>query len=149
MTDKKIVVFDIDGTLADIEHRRGYVQTKPKNWPAFNAAMVHDAAHGDIVWLFKTLLHSGDCTMLLASGRGEEFRQHTVEWLEKHGVVYERLYMRPAKDSRSDVIIKAEILEEIRKDFGEPYMVFDDRNGVVDGWRANGIRCCQVAPGDF
>jgi len=28
-------------------------------------------------------------------------------------------------------------------------MVFDDRNSVVDMWRENGVRCMQVAPGDF
>jgi hypothetical protein len=26
------VIFDIDGTLADPEHRRHYVRVKPKNW---------------------------------------------------------------------------------------------------------------------
>jgi len=28
-------------------------------------------------------------------------------------------------------------------------MVFDDRDQVVEMWRANGIPCFQVAPGNF
>jgi hypothetical protein len=27
--------------------------------------------------------------------------------------------------------------------------VFDDRDKVVKIWRNNGVRCCQVAEGDF
>ena len=36
----KVIVFDIDGTLANIEHRRAFVATKPKNWKAFTAALI-------------------------------------------------------------------------------------------------------------
>jgi len=144
----KIVIFDIDGTLANIAHRRHFVRTKPRNWPAFNKAMVHDTPHDDIIWLYKMLQETG-CTMLIASGRGEEDRTKTEVWLMEQGITYKKLYMRPAKDSRADNIIKGEILEQIRAEHGEPHMVFDDRNQVVDMWRANGVRCLQVAPGDF
>ena len=36
---------------------------------------------------------------------------------------------------------------ETEKD--EPIMVFEDRKRVADMWRSKGIRCCQVAPGDY
>ena len=149
MTTKKIIICDIDGTLADIEHRRAFVRTKPKNWPAFNRAMVHDTPHTDIIWLFQVLQEQSGTVMLLASGRGEEDRTKTEKWLAEQNIHYTQLFMRPAKDSRSDDIIKKEILEQVRVEYGEPFMVFDDRNQVVDMWRENGVRCCQVAPGDF
>jgi hypothetical protein len=57
--------------------------------------------------------------------------------------------MRPANDHRQDNFIKFEILEQIRHEYGEPFMVFDDRDQVVNMWRENGVRCMQVAPGDF
>jgi hypothetical protein len=144
----KIIVCDIDGTIADIEHRRHFVRTKPRNWPAFNKAMVHDTPHTDIIWLYK-LMQDADCTMLIASGRGEEDRAKTESWLAAQDIKWVKLYMRPAKDSRRDDIIKAEILEQIRTEFGEPYMWIDDRQQVVDAIRAAGIRVLQVAPGDF
>lgn len=146
---KKIVIFDIDGTLANIEHRRGFVQNKPKNWPAFNKAMVHDTPHDDVIWLFKLMQGEADTVMLVASGRGEEDRVKTETWLAAQEVKPVKLYMRPAKDSRRDDIIKEEILAQIRAEFGEPYMAVDDRNQVVEMWRRNGVRCLQVAPGDF
>jgi hydroxymethylpyrimidine pyrophosphatase-like HAD family hydrolase len=144
----KIIVFDIDGTLANCEHRQHHVRQKPKRWDLFNKNIPGDTPHDDIIWLFK-MLANGDTTMLIASGRGEENRPETVEWLNQNGVFCTKLYMRPAKDSRPDNIIKAEILEQIRAEHGEPYMVFDDRNQVVDMWRENGVRCLQVAPGAF
>jgi len=148
MTDAKVIVFDVDGTLANCEHRRHFVASKPKNWGAFNRAMKHDQPHDDIIWLFKLMEAAGN-TMIIASGRGDEDRQVTTDWLAALGMVPTAIYMRPAKDYRSDDLIKAELLEQIRANHGEPYMVIDDRNQVVDMWRANGVRCLQVAPGDF
>ena len=37
-----LVVFDIDGTLAKIDHRLGFVRSKPKNWKAFDAGIPND-----------------------------------------------------------------------------------------------------------
>jgi phosphoglycolate phosphatase-like HAD superfamily hydrolase len=148
MNDKKIIVFDVDGTLANCDHRRHYVACKPKNWGAFNRAMKFDTPHDDIIWLYKLMKDAGH-TILIASGRGEENRRDTEIWLASVGVVPSKIYMRPANDHRKDDIIKAELLEQIRAEYGEPYMVIDDRQQVVDMWRANGIRCLQVAPGSF
>jgi hypothetical protein len=56
--------------------------------------------------------------------------------------------MRKAGDYRQDAIVKAEWLEALPED-QRPVLAFDDRQQVVDMWRAHGVRCCQVAPGDF
>ena len=34
-------------------------------------------------------------------------------------------------------------------DKDDVFAVFDDRQQVVDTWRANGLTCFQVADGDF
>jgi hypothetical protein len=65
------------------------------------------------------------------------------------GVDFNALYMRSHSDHRQDSIVKVELLAQIRKDFGEPYLWFDDRKQVVDAIRAEGVRVLQVAPGDF
>ena len=145
---KVIVVFDIDGTLANIEHRRSFVATKPKNWKAFNAGIVNDTPHEDIVTLSTMFVACGN-TLLLCSGRGEEQRDVTVDQMNEFGVLYSKLYMRPAKDHRPDDIIKVELLQQIREEFGNPWLWFDDRTRVVNAIRAEGVRVLQVAPGDF
>jgi len=144
----KLVVFDIDGTLANIEHRRCYVASKPRNWNAFNAAIPHDKPYEDIVYLAK-LFDQTRHTIVLCSGRSEDERIMTVVQMNKFEVYYDKLYMRAAKDYRDDSIVKTELLQQIRQEFGEPYLWFDDRNRVVDAIRAQGVRVLQVMPGDF
>jgi hypothetical protein len=150
MTQPTIIV-DIDGTIADCSHRAHWVRSNPKNWPAFNKGMKNDTKHDDIIWLVKTLYEAG-CTILIASGRGDEDRPTTIEWLDTVaglGGIYQKLYMRKAKDYRSDDIVKSEILDQMRQDGYNPSITIDDRNQVVSMWRERGLRCLQVAPGDF
>ena len=144
----KVIVFDIDGTLANIEHRRSFVATKPKNWRAFTAGIPNDTPHQDIVDL-AVLFWQQDDIVVLCSGRGEEQRDVTEQQMHTFGVSYAKLYMRPAEDHRPDDIIKVELLQQIRSEFGNPYLWFDDRTRVVNAIRAEGVRVLQVAPGDF
>lgn len=92
--------------------------------------------------------------VIFCSGRPSNYRGATMSWLKRY--IYPSdyiddipLYMRTAGDRRPDDVVKEELLERIRKDGYEPFLVFDDRQRVVDMWRRNGIQCCQVAPGDF
>lgn len=142
---------DIDGTVADVRHRRPFVSEKPKNWRAFNAAAAHDTPMDDVISVVSILRVAGH-DVVLCSGRDETMRELTVDWLKKHAPVMADapLYMRAAKDNRRDDIVKGELLDQIIKDFGvTPTMAFDDRNQVVAMWRSRGITCAQVAEGDF
>jgi hypothetical protein len=135
-----LVVFDIDGTLANIEHRLDYVRSKPKNWKAFDAGIPNDKVNEPVAEVFFTLVNAKH-TVVLASGRNERSRQATEDWLRANDMIdYEKLYMRKADDFRGDDIVKQEILDQIIADYGrKPDMVFDDRKRVVDMWRRNGI----------
>jgi hypothetical protein len=46
-------------------------------------------------------------------------------------------------------VVKAELLGRIVKDGYQPTMAFDDRDQVVEMWRAHGIACAQVAEGNL
>ena len=148
-----LVCFDLDGTLADIEHRLGFVRSKPKNWKAFDAGIPNDAVNLPVASIFRTMTLSeieGAYTVILASGRNERSRSDTEEWLVKnHLVGYEKLYMRKADDFRSDDIVKDEIIDEIVADYGKlPDMWFDDRPRVVKAVRARGIFVFDVYQGE-
>ncbi len=145
-----LVVFDIDGTLANLDHRLGFVRTKPKNWPAFFAGIPNDTVNQPVAEVFHSLKNAGN-TIIFASGRGEETRASTEKWLQDNNLwnYTAKLYMRPAKDYRGDDIIKREILDQIVADFGKkPDMVFDDRPRVVKMWRDEGIFVFDVYQGD-
>jgi phosphoglycolate phosphatase-like HAD superfamily hydrolase len=142
----EIVIFDIDGTLADVSERIHHVKKKPKNWNAFFAGMAQDKAIHSMVRLCNLLYASG-IEIVLCSGRSEEHRQQTVEWLAQQGVNYHDLLLRRDKDRRSDTEIKRELLARLDK--SKILFVVEDRSRVVEMWRSEGLVCLQCAPGEF
>jgi len=145
-----LVVFDIDGTLANIEHRLDYVRSKPKNWKAFDAGIPNDKVNEPVARVFHSMIASDfNNDIILASGRSERTRQATEDWLELNGLGhYDKLYMRKADDYRCDSIVKDEIIDQIVSDYGKlPDMWFDDRPRVVKAVRARGIFVFDVYQG--
>jgi FMN phosphatase YigB (HAD superfamily) len=145
----KVIVFDLDGTICNVDHRRHWVASKPKNWAAWNAGIPLDTVNEDIVWMLNSFMDAGDIRIVLASGRGNEHRAVTEKWLSDNHVYYDDLYMRAEKDNRKDSIVKVELLHDITRDWGWPWLWVDDRQQVVDAIREQGVRVLQCAPGNF
>lgn len=147
-----LILIDIDGTAADVTHRRALLwpegATKP-DWKAWNAAMHLDTPHRPVQLVYQALTSVGHRVMFL-SGRGSECRRLTEDWLMQHGYgVYEALIMRPFRDSRPDNVVKRELYERYVQPYWDVQLVLDDRDSVVQGWREMGLPCFQVAPGNF
>jgi hypothetical protein len=87
--------------------------------------------------------------ILIVTGRWETFREETARWLDHWGIQYEQLYMRRDGDYRPDYIIKREIYETAIQGNYRVDLVLEDRNSVVKMWRELGLKCFQVADGDF
>jgi FMN phosphatase YigB (HAD superfamily) len=144
----KSIIFDMDGTLADVEHRRAHIRAKPKNWAAWNAGIGDDQPRPEIVHLAQ-MYHREGFEIIVCTGREENARVVTESWMLHHGVPCHALYMRANKDYRADDEVKAELLARIRADGFAPKIAVDDRNRVVAMWRAAGLICLQCAEGDF
>lgn len=142
------VICDLDGTLADISHRKHFVEgVEKKDWKSFFANVSEDKLNQSIAELLDIFYDDG-YNILLVSGRPiNPCGIPTQDWLTKHKVKYDHLFMRAGGDSRSDVIVKQEILDHLPKDRID--YVLDDRDSVVEMWRKNGLTCLQVAKGDF
>ena len=144
-----LVCFDIDGTLANIEHRLDYVRSKPKNWKAFDAGIPNDKVNFPVAQTFYSLRDAGH-VMIFASGRSDRTRTETMKWLIDNDLWDQdaKLYMRKEGDFRNDSIVKREMLNEIIDFYGKkPDMVFDDRPRVVKMWRDAGIFVFDVYQG--
>jgi hypothetical protein len=155
-------IIDIDGTVANIEHRLHYIEKSPKDWDAFFKACVYDKP---IEPMFKMLHHLDlgkalNTKFIYVTGRPERSREDTMIWLTKPhnlgtdgsywNLPYPKiLYMRQEGDYREDCLVKKEILQRIREDGFEPILAFDDRTQVVKMWREEGIQCLQVADGNY
>ena len=141
-------ICDIDGTVANLEHRLHWIKTKPKNWKAFAAGVSYDTPITPVIEVVQSLVGKG-CRMVMCSGRNEYSRKDTEVWLEENGLNPVALYMRKNGDYRRDDIIKEELLNQIIKDGFNPELAFDDRDRVVAMWRKRNLECIQVSEGDF
>ncbi len=142
------IIFDVDGTLMDINHRKKFVEQRPKDWKSFRAETPNDTPHKDIFQIAIALQKAGH-NIIIASGRNNSQRAITREQLESEGLVFDNLFMRSDKDFRGDDVLKKEMLGLMREKGLDPKLVFDDRTRVVDMWRQEGLKAVQVAPGDF
>jgi phosphoglycolate phosphatase-like HAD superfamily hydrolase len=150
-----IFLVDIDGTLADLSHRLHFIQQKPANWKAFFAACPDDSPIWDVIDTVNALSDSG-ANIILVTGRSEDVEEQTENWLDVYLNRWSAMYMRKSGDHREDNIVKSELLDQIiadQKPVGDenPKItgVFEDRQQVVDMYRARGLRVFQVAKGDF
>lgn len=82
------------------------------------------------------------------SGRVDTMREATIEWLNRYTVPYTVLKMRPAAERMDDHVMKVGWAKE-QNIMDEIAFVLEDRKRVVEAWRAAGVSCFQVAPGDF
>lgn len=147
--NKKIVILDLDGTVADCNHRLHFIEGHNRDYQAFYDGIPDDKSIDHIIDLVRALYQSGEYSILAVTGRPITHLRETQIWLDQNFVPYDAIFMRPEGDFRKDFVVKKEILEEIRKNFGEPAFALDDRSSVVKMWRENGVPCLQVAPGDF
>lgn len=142
MVGTRAIIFDIDGTLADNEHRVHHVRAPAKNWDAYEAEMPKDTIVGPIRELLWILTERGD-KIIITTGRQEKNRPETEAWLAMHGVNYDKLYMRGTDDLRADRLIKVDMLSAMREEGFEPWLAIDDRPSIIKVWREHGITALQ------
>ena len=130
-----IVVFDIDGVLADATHRQHFVSQRPKDWDAFFAAVGDDAVIE--AGRARLLAAAADSEVVLVSGRPERTRTATLRWLADHGMGTPRLILRADSDYRPAPVVKAELLASLEKG-GDIRAIIDDDVAVVKALAAIG-----------
>lgn len=182
--NKKAVIVDMDGTLADSSVRVEYVKggvcdlcdgTKvvyrcryastcdcegyekcggckgtgkiKKDWKRFFGEVGNDKPRKEIAFWIDSLKDTH--YIIVVSGRPlDQCGQATVEWLAKHNIHYDRIFMRPAGTNhdafRPDTEIKKDILDQIRMPIA---FAIDDRPSVIRMWQENGIHCYDVGDG--
>ena len=149
MKIRKDFIFDVDGTLMDITHRRKFVDGSQKtDWNAFRKATSQDTPKEEVFAIARALQAAGH-RIVITSGRNVSERAITLKQLFSNGLAPSAIFMRDNDDFRSDDVLKSEFLDKMRDQGFDPHTAFDDRQQVVDMWRARGLTCVQVAKGDF
>ena len=155
--EDKWVVFDLDGTLADISQRRGLsdLGSGKIDWDSFfePSNIDLDTPKGDVIHMLRLLWSTGHNIAIL-SGRSMSAEEQTKEWLRRCEVPYHLLRMRPTTKTfmyMPDDKLKRLWLEELWPGDNKKNIicVFDDRDRVVKMWREMGLTCFQVEEGNF
>jgi len=132
------VLVDLDGTLANIDHRNPYDASE----------CVNDELNVPVAETVHALSQRG-YRIVYVSGRDGRWRDETVQWMDKHNLPPATLHMRKPHDTRKDAVVKEEMYDTYIRPYKDVLLVLDDRQQVVDFWRSRGLWCFQVAPGDF
>lgn len=162
-----MIIFDLDGTLADCEHRRHFVDPYEQNigclcqpvnrickkcrewqpdWPAFFAACDKDSIISQTRAIFDFIGMKGfQHKIKIWSGRCQSVEEKTKHWLRSCSFAYAthefdiELKMRPIGDFTPDEQLKERWLDEALAQGKTIDFVFDDRPKVVAMWRRRGI----------
>lgn len=163
--ERRNVICDLDGTIALDHHRCHYLHDsdcpkrtsasgkcsclpgQKRDWKSYFAACGGDAPCEPIISLLHMLKHSH--VIWILSGRSMSAFDETDDWLERHDVPYHHLQMRGQDDRTDDHLLKLKWAEHLGLSPANTAMVFEDRQRVVDAWRAKGFLVLQVAAGNF
>src|SRR6187399_272529 len=159
MGGEKIFIFDLDGTLADDRARTHYLHPThgegcsgktyadirwgehglcdgcgvKRDWDSYFAEAGNDLPKPAVIQVCRDLARWHKIFIL--SGRSETAGTATRKWLRENDIYYDLLRMRGEKDRTQDDVMKLKWVEEM-KISQDVIGVFEDRQRVVDAWRA-------------
>lgn len=148
---KTAVIFDMDGTLADVSsirhHLTKYDQGKRrviKHFNRFHAESVSVPPHGYVVNAAQ-IAHMLGHAVLIVTARKHLWRHHTAWWLALQNVPSDVLMMRGNEDNRKDYEVKKDMLDTLRKAY-DIIHAWDDNPSIIKLWQENNIPT-TIVPG--
>jgi len=153
-TKHPCVLVDLDYTLVNSSHRDDIVSRwihngGPQGECAYNLGNFEEDTMYD--WCANLLygLSLLDIEIIFVTGRGEECRQETRDWLLKYGGDWlwhmKPLLMRPLRSSEENPPIKLALIQKYVFPFYRPILALDDEHGVVEMYRGEGIPCLDTS----
>ena len=113
-----MIIFDLDGTLADVSARRKAATANGKfDWEVWQspALIAKDTPNELVLSVLLDWYSRGDYVVnpliVIVSARNDKNRSVTEKWLLDHEIPYDALIMRPDGDFRRDCLFKQEVLD--------------------------------------
>lgn len=142
-TRRSAVIFDVDGTLADVTSIRHHVMGGgPKNFDKFHEQSVNVPPHPHVVQMAHDAKKAGH-DVIVVTARKAQWRPHTAMWLAQNNVPSDAMFMRANDDQRPDYEVKNDILQRISKSWDVVHAV-DDNPHVLRLWDEHKIPTTQV-----
>ena len=140
-----VCIFDIDGTLANCDHRLHYVKNKPKNWDAFYSECMGD----HVIWPVAEMLElfRKNYLIYIVTGRPERNRDLTELWLNNNKIYFDKLIMRGDRDFRKSPDYKSSVCDTIMAEGNKIFLAVEDREDCINIFINRGIYTFNVSNG--
>jgi len=133
------IIFDIDGTLAHVNGKRGYF-----DWDNVDRDFVDERVRETL-----RIHKNAGYKIIIVTGRDGSCEELTKMWLVENKIHFDYFYIRPVNNFDKDTVIKKKIFDDHINGKFNVLGVYDDRNQVVSMWREIGLKCYQVLDGDY
>lgn len=137
------IIVDMDGTLCDVEGVRHYVEGGNRDFRSFHEASRFCPTRVEVEAEVRDA-HRDGFAVIIVTARDERYERATRDFLFRHQIPYDRLFMRPWGDQRRDTVVKEELLGRILEEGYSPVLAIDDRRDVAAVWQAHGIQVMFV-----
>ena len=140
-TDKKIVICDIDGTVANNDHRQHLLKGF-KTWDLFFNALDKDTPILEVIeYVLK--LHSNGKKIVFITGRPERFRKPTLRWLSRYFDFELNVFMRGNDDIRHKKLVKKDIFTE-NFNSEQIYIAIENDFELIGLWKSLGLQVKEI-----
>ncbi|MBR2246343.1 MAG: AAA family ATPase [Bacilli bacterium] len=136
-TKKDCIIADMDSTLCvNLTKRPFYTD-------GWKEKLIYDTPLAGPISILRAQKMTGTCDVIIVTGRREDGRETTEEWLETYNVPYDRLYMRGITDYTKGDVFKEKILKEFILPKYNVLFALEDDNKCSQMYRRNGLICLQ------
>lgn len=141
------VVFDMDGVLSDAATRQHLLEQPRRDWDAFFAACGDDSLIEEVAVLLDVI--EDDLAVVLLTARPITVQAQTLAWLDRYGLRWDLLIMRPGGSYAASRSFKQASVEELRSFGFDMRLAFEDDRRNVEMFHAEGIPCIYIHSGYY
>jgi hypothetical protein len=139
-------IYDVDGTLANVDPYLHYVRGSDRDYDAFHEASIGALPNIEVVEMLNNSVSDG-LSVLIVTSRKEKYRGLTSMWLAKNNIRSHGLFMRADNDNRPDYEAKKDMLDKITQLWDVRHAV-DDNPNVIKLWEDNNIPTTKIGNWD-
>jgi hypothetical protein len=146
MSKPKAHIYDVDGTLANVDPYLHYVRGSNKDYDAFHEASIDALPNIEVLEMLNNSVSDG-YSVIIVTSRKEKYRGLTSMWLAKNNITSHALFMRANDDNRPDYEAKKDMLDKITHLWDVTHAV-DDNPNVIRLWEDNNIVTTKIGNWD-
>jgi hypothetical protein len=147
----KVVCYDLDSTLFNVQHRENLAPDGPnrravENWIAYSKGCINDTAVEGVAKSARMFYRAG-YGIHIVSGRNVEAMDETIAVMNKFQIPWSEIRLHSSDDLRHNGEYKAQYINELKDRGYAPELMFEDHEEVcLMIEELTGVPCITVRP---